>query len=80
MMNVLYLPLPDRVPRTAQQQLQHRANHSSDHAFWLRQHRAAMQKFRSNVIDIGPRQAAARRIERREPIPAQRRQTGCNVC
>ena len=58
-MNVLYLPLPDRVPHTAQQQLQHRANHSSDRAFWLRQHRAVMQRFRSNVIDIGPRQSGS---------------------
>ena len=54
MMNVLYLPMPDRVPDTARKQLQHRANHSANCTFWLRQHRAVMQRFRSNVMDIGP--------------------------
>ena len=80
MMNVLYVPLLDRVPHTARKQLQLRANHSAGRTFWLRQHWAVLQSFRSNVMDMGRGMAAARRIERREPIPAQRRQTGCNVC
>ena len=69
-MNVLYLPLPDRVPHTARQQLQHRSDHSTNCTFWLWQHRAVMQRFRSNVMDMGRGMAAARRIERREAMPA----------
>ena len=70
MTNVLYLPMPDRVPHTARQQLQHRANHSANCTFWLRQHRAGMQSFRPYVMDMDRGMAAARRIERREPTPA----------
>jgi hypothetical protein len=70
MMKVLYLPMPDRVPDAARKPLQHRANHSASCTSWLQQHRAVMQRFRSNVMDIGPSKAAARRIERREPMPA----------
>ena len=70
MMKVLYLSLPDRVPHTARQQLQHRSDHSTNCTFWLWQHRAVMQRFRSNVMDMDQGKAAARRIERREPMPA----------
>ena len=59
MMNVLYLPMPDRVPDAARKPLQHRANHSANCTFWLRQHRAVMQRFRPNVMDIGPRQSGS---------------------
>ena len=69
-MNILYLSLPDRVPHTARQQLQHRSDHSTNCTFWLWQHRAVMQRFRSNVMDMGRGMAAARRIERREAMPA----------
>jgi hypothetical protein len=69
-MNVLYLSLSDRVPHTARQQLQHRSDHSTNCTFWLWQHRAVMQRFRSNVRDMDRGMAAARHIERREPMPA----------
>ena len=69
-MNVLYLPMPDRVPDAARKPLQHCANHSANCTFWLRQHRAVMQRFWPNVMDIGQGKAAAKRIERREAMPA----------
>ena len=70
MMKVLYLPMPDRVPDAARKQLQHRANHSANCTFWLRQHRALLQSFRPYVMDMDRGMAAARRIKRREPMPA----------
>jgi hypothetical protein len=70
MMKVLDLPMPDRVPDAARQQLQRRANHSANCTFWLRQHRAVMQSFRPYVMDMDRGMAAARRIERREPMLA----------
>ena len=70
MMNVLYLPLPDRVPDTARKQLQHCANHSADCTFWLRKYRAVMQRGRPNGMAMGRGMAATRRIGRREPMPA----------
>jgi hypothetical protein len=70
MMNVLYLAMPDRVPDAARKPLQHRANHSANCTFWLRKHRAVMQSFRPYVMDMDRGMAAARRIERRDPMPA----------
>src|SRR4029077_20830345 len=70
MMKVLYLPMPDRVPDAARKPLQHRANHSANCTFWLRQHRPVMQSFRPYVKDMDRGMAAARRIERRAPMPA----------
>jgi hypothetical protein len=70
MMNVLYLPLPDRVPDTARRQLQHRASHAAGYTLWLREHRAVMQIFRPYVMDLDRGMAATRRIEKREPMPA----------
>ena len=49
MMKVFYLPMPDRIPDAAVKQLQHRANHSANCTFWLRQHRAVLQSFRRNM-------------------------------
>src|ERR1700722_7481270 len=70
MMKALYLPMPDRIPGAARKPLQHRANHSADCTFWLRQHRAVMQSFRPYVMDMDRGMAAARRIERREAMLA----------
>jgi hypothetical protein len=69
-MNVLSMPMLDRVPHAAQKQLQHRANHSSGCTFRLRQHRAVTQGFRPYEMDMDRGMAAARRIERLEAMPA----------
>jgi hypothetical protein len=55
MMNVLYLPLPDRGPNTARQKLQHRDNHSAGRTFWLQQNRAVIQGFPAIWDRHGPR-------------------------
>ena len=80
MMKVLYLPMPDRVPDAARKQLQHRANHSANRTFWLRKHRAVMQRFRS-ICDGHWTKAKRQRGVSRDGSPCpQRRQTGCSVC
>jgi hypothetical protein len=81
MMKVLYLPMPDRIPDAARKPLQHRANHSANCTFWLRQRRAVMSKISLKCDGYWTKAKRQRGVSRDgNPCPPQRRQTGCNVC